>query len=162
MTQIPGVTLEAKWKEGLDDKTKERVCRDIWDLIERWCDIPRPAEFSHLVQSSVDGSPTIDPLLKDFQDPPRPLLNDDALRTRIIDRYLEFGGRRCANELPDTLPRSYATNFAHGDIAPRNIMVNEKCQITGILDWAEAGWYPDYWEYANIMRPQYHGGIRDW
>ncbi|KAF2240207.1 hypothetical protein BU26DRAFT_387251, partial [Trematosphaeria pertusa] len=25
--------------------------------------------------------------------------------------------------------------------------------ITGILDWERAGWYPDYWEYSNILKP---------
>ncbi|KAG9233424.1 hypothetical protein BJ875DRAFT_464182 [Amylocarpus encephaloides] len=53
------------------------------------------------------------------------------------------------------LPRSDASVFTHGSVAPRNIMVGETNHITGILDWESAGWYPDYWEYANIMRPQY-------
>ena len=49
--------------------------------------------------------------------------------------------------------------FAHGDIAPRNIMIDEKGNITGIIDWEYAGWYPDHWEYAQIMRPASWG---DW
>jgi hypothetical protein len=35
----------------------------------------------------------------------------------------------------------------------RNVMVDEHNMVTGILDWESAGWYPDYWEYAQIMRP---------
>ena len=29
----------------------------------------------------------------------------------------------------------------------------ESLQITGIIDWERAGWYPDYWEYSSMMRP---------
>lgn len=24
--------------------------------------------------------------------------------------------------------------------------------VTGVIDWEYAGWYPEYWEYAQIMR----------
>ncbi|EER41151.1 predicted protein [Histoplasma capsulatum H143] len=32
-------------------------------------------------------------------------------------------------------------------------MVDENYQITGLVDWKYAGWYPDHWEYVQIMRP---------
>lgn len=35
--------------------------------------------------------------------------------------------------------------LAHGDLAPRNIMVDDG-EITGIIDWDTLGWYPDFWE----------------
>jgi hypothetical protein len=38
-------------------------------------------------------------------------------------------------------------------------MVDESAHITGIIYWELAGWYPDYWEYANIMKPS---GDADW
>ena len=61
------------------------------------------------------------------------------------------------------LPQSSLSVFTHADIAARNIMVDESHHITGILDWEAAGWYPDYWEYANIMRPACrHGDWQEW
>ncbi|QSS53212.1 hypothetical protein I7I53_00395 [Histoplasma capsulatum var. duboisii H88] len=51
------------------------------------------------------------------------------------------------------LPHSSSSVFTHVDIAPRNIMVDENYQITGLVDWKYAGWYPDHWEYVQIMRP---------
>ncbi len=57
------------------------------------------------------------------------------------------------------LPRSKVSVSTHGDIAPRNILVDESGRITGIIDWELAGWYPEYWEYANIMKPTRD---RDW
>ena len=60
------------------------------------------------------------------------------------------------------LPRSECSVFTHADIAPRNVMVDEQNMVTGILDWESAGWYPDYWEYAQIMRPAFWGDWSVW
>ncbi|ODH47994.1 hypothetical protein GX48_05926 [Paracoccidioides brasiliensis] len=89
-----------------------------------------------------------------------PLYTDEDIRARIYHRYLHFGGLRHKYELPDMLPQSSHTVFTHADIAPRNIMVDGHYRITGILDWEYAGWYPDYWEYGQIMRPACQTG--DW
>lgn len=38
--------------------------------------------------------------------------------------------------------------FTHGDLNPRNILA-ENGKITGIVDWENAGWFPEYWEFAK-------------
>ncbi|KAL4242341.1 hypothetical protein ABKN59_012041 [Abortiporus biennis] len=35
--------------------------------------------------------------------------------------------------------------FSHGDLMPCNIMV-ENGHIVGVIGWAEAGWYPYFWD----------------
>ena len=40
--------------------------------------------------------------------------------------------------------------FTHGDFAPRNILV-EGDRVTAVLDWEDAGWYPEHWEYIKAM-----------
>ncbi|KAF8902870.1 hypothetical protein CPB84DRAFT_1814794 [Gymnopilus junonius] len=48
-------------------------------------------------------------------------------------------------------PRNAAKRFAHADLLPRNIIVEEGgSTITGIVDWSTAGFYPEYWEYARM------------
>lgn len=153
MTIIPGSPLQLSWST-LEADTKEHICREIWEMVTKWRQIPKPAELSHVFQCLADGSPTNDRLIvDDLEDPPRDLVDDDALRARIVERYAFYNGRRYANELPDMLPRSSRSVFTHADLAPRNIMVDQNHHITGILDWERAGWYPDYWEYANVMGP---------
>jgi hypothetical protein len=159
MSVVPGRTLDCMWQE-VDADTKRRLCRDTWAIVAKIRLIRRPPECEGLFQCSADGSPTEDPLLKGLQQPPTPILNDDALRGRIHERYLYYVGRKYAKPLPGMLPRSSRSVFTHADIAPRNIMVDEHRQITGIIDWEAAGWYPHYWEYANIMRPACRCG--DW
>ena len=159
MSFVPGFTLESIW-DGLDESNKERICLEIWTMIAQWRKLPCPPHLAHLYQCLADGSPaTTDPLLQDLKDPPRSLYTDEAVRVRIHQRYLRYNGKRYADSLPSMLPQSKVSVFTHGDIAPRNILVDESCRITGIIDWELAGWYPEYWEYANIMKPTRD---RDW
>ncbi len=105
MTFIPGTTLDVSW-EKLEDDTKQRLCRDIWDIIAKIREIRRPLECQRFFQCAADGSTTHDPLIKDLNEPPAPLLNDSALRERIYERYLYYAGRRYEGELPHMLPLS--------------------------------------------------------
>lgn len=162
MTLVPGFPLESIW-DSLDESNKERLCHEIWSMIRQWRQIPRPHDLAHLYQCLADGSAaTRDPLLKDLEDPPRSLGSDEALRVRIHQRYLHYNGRLYEDTLPSMLPRSNASVFTHGDVAPRNIMVDQSGHITGIIDWELAGWYRDYWEYANIMKPSMDVDWQGW
>ena len=48
--------------------------------------------------------------------------------------------------------------FTHGDLVPRNILIKDG-HLSGIVDWAMAGWYPAYWEF---VRACWHRGNDDW
>ncbi|KAK4141600.1 kinase-like domain-containing protein [Dichotomopilus funicola] len=44
--------------------------------------------------------------------------------------------------------------FTHGNILPRNIMLQEDGTVV-LIDWERAGWYPSYWEFCctvNIVK----------
>ena len=162
MDFVPGSTLKSIWNR-LDKHRKEQICRDTWNMIAQWRQIQRPSDLAHLYQCLADGSAaTTDPLLEDLQTPPRSLQSDDAVRERIHQRYLRHHGERYADQLPSMLPRSEFSVFTHADVAPRNIMVDGRGRITGIIDWEHAGWYPDYWEYANIRKPSMDDDWQDW
>ena len=159
MSLIQGSPLERTW-DTMDEKTKESVCCQTWGFISEIQSVP--AQHNGLFQCAADGSPSQDPLLEDLQSPPQPLTSDSDLRARIYERYLHCGGTRYKHELPNMLLKSDRAVFTHGDIAPRNIVVDENGNITGIIDWEWAGWYPDYWEYAQIMRPAFWGDWSIW
>lgn len=165
MSVIPGTPLKNIW-DNLDDKTKKRVCAETWAIIAKLRCLQKAPELQHLFLCLADGSPCIqDPLVAgaNCMSPPGPLLNDDAVRARIHEVYYESNGRKYENELPNMLPRSDASLFSHADIAPHNIMLDEKSfEITGIIDWERAGWYPDYWEYSNIMKPSKYKDWQKW
>jgi hypothetical protein len=160
MSFVPGQCLKSVWG-SLDKAAKERVCHDIWKLIAKIRTIPRPAPLKTHFCCTADGSPSFDPLLGGSTHPTPPLPSDDALRARIFDQYVKCNGLSYADgrDLPKMLPRSNNSVFTHGDIAPRNIMVDKSGRILALLDWENAGWYPDYWEYANLAK---FSGDDDW
>jgi aminoglycoside phosphotransferase (APT) family kinase protein len=49
----------------------------------------------------------------------------------------------------DLLPDEGYTVLTHGDLRPTNIIVTDTspAMVVTIIDWEQAGWYPDYWYY---------------
>ena len=50
------------------------------------------------------------------------------------------------------MPKDSGIKFTHADINPVNIMVSASGfpRILALIDWEQAGWYPDYWEYFKM------------
>lgn len=47
--------------------------------------------------------------------------------------------------------RPWDIKFTHADLHRGNIIVScsTPARIIAIVDWAQSGWYPDYWEYCK-------------
>lgn len=92
------------------------------------------------------------------------------LDTRVYDTYTapsckgenEFNDYLMTSLIPNTPPAirrafsrrlqtSHRVVFTHADLAPRNIIVRDG-KIVGLLDWEDAGWYPEYWEYVKFFQ----------
>jgi len=66
--------------------------------------------------------------------------------------------------------------MTHGDLHPRNVMVKcemdegalreggeKRVRVTGVIDWALSGWYPEYWEYVKALSTiDMRGSLGDW
>ncbi|KAI0060908.1 hypothetical protein BV25DRAFT_1806680 [Artomyces pyxidatus] len=72
----------------------------------------------------------------------------DASRTM----HVYPGGPKIADEVLSVLPHNATVHFVHGDLLPKNVMVDGST-ITAIIDWANAGFYPDYWQYYRMHDP---------
>ncbi|EGX87893.1 protein kinase domain protein [Cordyceps militaris CM01] len=154
MDYIPGETLMTAWAK-LDDQGKGRICQNIWDIVATMrSSVPRPEDLAPGLYRTVDGHPSYDPLLGDNNDVAPREMDDETLRTRIWRRYVATNGLSYKDgaSVKDELPHSDKSVFTHGDLAPRNIMVDDAGRITAVLDWEYAGWYPDYWEYMQMMK----------
>ncbi|TPX16285.1 uncharacterized protein E0L32_003934 [Thyridium curvatum] len=138
MSTLPGISLHSVWA-GFDDATKLRICRDLMAL-------PVLTLWSAAIL-------TLRPLLSMIR----------HFELAYMKRYVANNGLsyRDPPDLRDLLPRSDISVFTHGDIGPRNILVDEAGHISGLLDWESSGWFPDYWEMAQIIRHG-HGVEHDW
>lgn len=63
--------------------------------------------------------------------------------------FLDFCGEKYVNVLFSRFPTDTKVYLTHGDLLPRNIMV-EGSTVTGIIDWENAGYYPEFWEYCRM------------
>jgi len=57
--------------------------------------------------------------------------------------------------------KNYEVRFTHADLCPQNILVDENGRVSAVLDWENAGWYPEYWEYTQ-MHFAIPKGMEDW
>ncbi|TFK82918.1 kinase-like protein [Polyporus arcularius HHB13444] len=90
-----------------------------------------------------------------------PCGENDARETRsFIQYWVNIIGRnsltshRVSDRLFEPYDFSRPPAFSHGDLKPTNVMVHEG-HVVGIIDWAEAGWYPYFWD-AYILHKSLH------
>ncbi|KIJ26499.1 hypothetical protein M422DRAFT_192150 [Sphaerobolus stellatus SS14] len=60
--------------------------------------------------------------------------------------------KRAFESVGDSLPRNAPITLTHGDLLPCNIIVQDS-EITGIIDWETAGFYPGFWENCRMYYP---------
>jgi hypothetical protein len=61
--------------------------------------------------------------------------------------------------LQTTLARYWETTLTHGDLHRNNIIVSvNPPRIIAIIDWGQAGWYPDYWEHCKALYTSFYSG----
>ncbi|CAI7571679.1 unnamed protein product [Penicillium bialowiezense] len=159
MEHIQGPTLENAW-DGLDGEDKSSLLGDLCQILNRLRQIEQdPSDqyigmFIKVNCGSLSRQPPPDmvfnfmpntmpfPRIKDFNDwfsclPQRDLSPEQ----KYIDPYRFM------------LPDDGVVKFTHGDLHRGNIMVSstKPTRVLAIVDWEQAGWYPDYWEYCKAL-----------
>lgn len=51
------------------------------------------------------------------------------------------------------LPDTGTIKMTHADLHRGNIIISstKPARVLAIVDWEQAGWYPDYWEYCKAL-----------
>lgn len=90
------------------------------------------------IKGAVGKRPLNDIIVKDKQKLYGPWLGTGAVQ--------DFQ-RACNIEIEGQVP----IVFTHGDLAACNILVTRGANpsVAAIIDWAQAGWYPSYWEWCK-------------
>ncbi|OAL36192.1 hypothetical protein AYO20_04606 [Fonsecaea nubica] len=71
---------------------------------------------------------------------------NDFLQSDLI----KAAQRRFSSTFSKVMTSTHKILLTHGDINPRNIIIHNR-RITAVLDWENAGWYPEYWEYVKFF-----------
>lgn len=167
MERIPGTDLESVW----DDLSEERKSVLMQDLRTTFTEMrkavcPWPNHFG-----AVDGGPVPDPLFYSATGDVKicgPFNNEESFNQGLALRHktlMQSNGQPgfksdfFRRHLREVLQRHKST-FTHSDVQRKNVVVVEQSQFTpdhikpfriALVDWEDAGWYPEYWEYFSAF-----------
>ncbi|CAK7226975.1 hypothetical protein SBRCBS47491_006412 [Sporothrix bragantina] len=166
MGRLPGSQLQLVW-ESLADKEKNHILvqlKSIWTYLRS---IPAPSLFS-----SVTGGPLRHRFFLWLEPDPRitgPFQTEvDLCRALALrsQKNWETNSQRpwtsefFARHLHKALC-NHPVVFTHGDLQRKNVLVEQlpmtspdgerQFRVSAVLDWEDAGWYPNYWEYAALF-----------
>lgn len=159
MEMVPGEPLSKAWP-NLTSAEKRDVAEQIQRAMINLRNIPPAGYIGSLArQPCADGvfwapDRPADPSLSG------PFDTEDDMNQGIL-RKLESSEHRSyvgfLRTLMSATLHSHRTFFTHGDLQPKNIIVQRTTSTTSetsplrirIVDWEMAGWYPEYWESCN-------------
>uniref|UniRef100_A0A093W277 Putative choline kinase 3 n=1 Tax=Talaromyces marneffei PM1 TaxID=1077442 RepID=A0A093W277_TALMA len=133
MEYLPGHTLE-KLLPSLDPVEKATISNLIKDAI---------TELRKGLDPKISG----------------PFANQGDMNLAIIEKIRQTESDQYIRLLRNMIDRtlnSHRSVFTHGDLQPKNIMVERfgdrnvcpQFRIS-LLDWESAGWYPELWDFCN-------------
>ncbi|KAH8902911.1 hypothetical protein BR93DRAFT_221671 [Coniochaeta sp. PMI_546] len=153
MENIPGATLQSQWPSLTDDE-KASIARHLRESFDLLRNIPSPGYFGALGERKLTDD--VFWTSEDIRDINGPFETSNELVNGIVNRYIRDGGDRVihkaayyARVLPGVLQADRSV-FSHNDLQRKNIIIRPDGKVV-IVDWAGAGWYPPFWEYATAM-----------
>lgn len=156
--RVPGVPLADIWQAateaeqaGYKDQLRAQLAR------MRGCTQPFIGRVDPWAGESIPTFNVFDRLHQNYFGP---FQDEDAFdewclaralpKTALLSRYRlkRFMQREQQKREASGGPGKFV--LTHGDLSPRNIMAKDGV-ITGIIDWARGGFFPEYAEYAFAM-----------
>ncbi|KAI1052770.1 hypothetical protein LB505_013634 [Fusarium chuoi] len=142
-TTIPGQRL-GSYIDVLSDDDLDIFKRDMQQYMAQLRSISRQEGQKHAI-SNVVGGPCYDYRIVACND-------YDKERGDFFGPFIdeeEFNNALRTPALPDVFHSTgHDIVFTHSDINMRNILMHNG-RISGIVDWENSGWFPDYWEYTK-------------
>ncbi|KAG9251066.1 kinase-like domain-containing protein [Emericellopsis atlantica] len=152
MPFVRGDPLDPVW-HGLSQEAREAIASEITEHLTTLRQVPPPAQ--DLVASAYQNPAHDSRVSNRFFGPCTQREFHPLLRTHLPEDWI----RSVLDENTETVhTKQYKTVFTHADLAPRNIMMRNG-RLTAIIDWGNAGWYPEYWEYTKM---HYKYFAEDW
>lgn len=141
ITRLPGAPL-ARCDYLISDKDLAHIASQMKDYLSQLRSIPKTVNTGMAICNTL-GEACRDPRIQSG-DAIGPFTDEAA-----FSQLLRFSD--------DPARRGHKIVFTHADLNPRNILVHETFQpdgrrcwnVSGIVDWENAGYYPEYWDYTK-------------
>ena len=143
MTQMPGRQATDCYEELSDDEMTTFV-QEMQAIVSQIRSIPKLVGDGYAICDSL-GGPIRDHRIRDAT-PFGPFANEDGFNALLRNP-------------DDSSRKGHEAVFTHADLNFRNILIDEASNedgtigwnVTGIVDWETAGFYPEYWEYTKML-----------
>ncbi|KAK2809485.1 hypothetical protein FQN50_003753 [Emmonsiellopsis sp. PD_5] len=142
MTRVPGRPI-GQMVESMTDEQIEQAVIDLKRYISELRKIPRNTTSEFQICNSMGGG-ILDWRIPDSQREELRFSTESEFNKYLTDPFWDEIRKRAAV----SHDVRHDIVFTHGDLNPRNILA-ENGKITGIVDWENAGWFPEYWEYTK-------------
>lgn len=145
MEKIEGESLCVEWK-NMSEQQRDELIVQLRGYLAQLRTIPSP--YGKRVCSASggplwDGRITCTGLVGPFE-------NEANFNEFLIDQGSSVVFPDKLEIIQSKMRDDHNIYFTHGDLAPRNIMIKDG-QLSGIIDWGDAGWYPQHWEMVKAM-----------
>ncbi len=142
-SQVPGLRLGMCIDTLSDEELNTLVC-DLQQCVGELRAIPKEVAPNYAITNAI-GKACYDYRIiagldydEDRGDFVGPFVNEE-----------EFNETLQVGALPGVSHRGgHKIVFTHGDLNMRNVLMHDG-RLSGIVDWENSGWYPEYWDYSK-------------
>ncbi|GKZ19922.1 hypothetical protein AbraIFM66951_001201 [Aspergillus brasiliensis] len=148
MRSVKGQPLNAYWNE-FDQATKRQITQRLKDIF-----VQLRAMANERYVGCFKNGPVTDRILR-YWDNKGPFKSVEAFHNEIIESIEKDAVAPMTSLrqfIHGELSRSdHQIVITHGNLQPRNIIVDKEGHVNAITDWSQSGWYPAYWESAKAI-----------
>ena len=142
-SRVPGIPL-SRCQDMLSDRDGAEFVAQMQEYLTQIRAIPKAVSLEHAICDTLGGS-CRDPRISDGN-PVGPFV-DEAAFNQVL------------RNPDDPSRRGHKAVFTHADLNPRNILADRIIRpdgtrgwtVTGIVDWENSGYYPEYWDYTKAF-----------
>ncbi|AEO56597.1 hypothetical protein MYCTH_2301694 [Thermothelomyces thermophilus ATCC 42464] len=135
MALVDAPTLAARWS-SLNEGEKRALCKELKGMVKAWRGLKQDPRDIYI--GAVGQLPLNDITVKDRKKLHGPWPGPNPVHAFQTACDIDISGQ-------------ISIVFTHGDLVPCNILVTKGSnpRVAAVIDWAQAGWYPSYWEWCK-------------
>ena len=147
MERLPGEQLGEAWP-NMSEGARARTLRQLRSYFQQLHGI-RPNGVGWI--GSCSGGPAYDHRI-DNMATCGPFTSVAAFNDFLVSPVKKCPRPELEAKYRKQLPDSYNIVFTHADVSWENILVDRLSgNVTGIIDWEMAGFWPEWWEYRKAL-----------
>lgn len=150
---MPGQQLNIVWS-SMSDEQKKKVAKQIGAILTAIRELPYPEQG---MIGSCDGTVARD-CRRIHEYDGAPFADEEGFNDFIFD-VIDTAPMGIQRAMKKNMRTDHRIVFSHGDLSQHNFLVDEHFDVTALLDWEFAGWYPEYWDYVKFFERR---SLKDW